>query len=252
MAQSGIEARRKAALEEGGVAYIARREEIILAAARVFRDRGFDVATLRDIADALNTDRASLYYYVGSKEELLQEIVRDVLARDVRAAEVIKRSRVSTSEKIHNLIASMVGSYADNYPHIAVYMEDLGRIARQDTEWATDVVDRTRRYEALVNSILEKGRRDGTLRPDLPSELSALALFGMINWMHRWYRPGGKWNPEEITKTFTEIFLNGYGAQASSPAELETTRVPAPVSGSRSAARASQGRKVPPPAGPPS
>jgi AcrR family transcriptional regulator len=214
MAQSGIEARRKAALEEGGASYVARREEIILAAARVFRDRGFEAATLRDIADALNTDRATLYYYVGSKEELLQEIVRDVLARDVKAAEVIKRSRASTSDKIRTLIESMVTSYADNYPHIAVYMEDLGRIARQETEWATDVIARTRRYESLVRSILDKGRRDGTLRADLSSELSAFALFGMINWMHRWYRPGTKWKTEEITRTFTEIFLGGYGAPA--------------------------------------
>jgi AcrR family transcriptional regulator len=220
MAKSGIEARRRAALEEGGAAYIARREEIILAAARVFRDRGFDAATLRDIADALNTDRASLYYYVGSKEELLQEIVRDVLARDVRAAEAIKRSRANTSDKIHTLIGSMVGSYAENYPHIAVYMEDLGRIARQDTEWATHVIARTHRYESLVRSILDKGRRDGTLRADLPSELSSLALFGMINWMHRWYRPGGGWSPEEITRTFTEIFLDGYGVPVSSAAEV--------------------------------
>jgi hypothetical protein len=90
----------------------------------------------------------------------------------------------------------------------------MGRIARQDTPWAIDVVARTRKYEQLVRSILDKGRRDGTLRADLPSELSALALFGMINWMHRWYRPGGMWSPEEITKTFTEIFLNGYGPQA--------------------------------------
>ena len=219
MATSGIEARRKAALEEGGAAYIARREEIILAAAQVFRERGFDAATLRDIADALNTDRASLYYYIGSKEELLQEIVRDVLARDVRAAEAIKRSRASTADKIRTLIESMVTSYAENYPHIAVYMEDLGRIARQDTEWATDVIARTRRYESLVRSILDKGRRDGTLRADLPSEICSLALFGMINWMHRWYRPGAKWSPEEITKTFTEIFLNGYGAPTGNAAD---------------------------------
>ena len=219
MAKSGIEARRKAALEEGGAAYIARREEIILAAAQVFRERGFDAATLRDIADALNTDRASLYYYIGSKEELLQEIVRDVLARDVRAAEAIKRSRASTSDKIRTLIESMVTSYAENYPHIAVYMEDLGRIARQDTEWATDVIARTRRYESLVRSILNKGRRDGTLRADLPGDVCSLALFGMINWMHRWYRPGMKWSPEEISRTFTEIFLSGYGVPAGGAAE---------------------------------
>jgi hypothetical protein len=105
----------------------------------------------------------------------------------------------------------MVTSYAENYPHIAVYMEDFGRIARQDSEWAADVVASTRRYESLVRSILDKGRKDGTLRPDLPSELSSMALFGMINWMHRWYRPGTKWKSEEIARTFIEIFLNGHG-----------------------------------------
>ena len=41
----------------------------------------------------------------------------------------------------------------------------------------------------------------------------------MINWMHRWYRPGMKWSPEEITKTFTEIFLNGYGARVGNASE---------------------------------
>jgi hypothetical protein len=105
----------------------------------------------------------------------------------------------------------MVTSYTGNYPHMNVYMEDLGRIARQDSEWSTDVIKRTRRYEALVHAVLAKGRSDGTLREDIPLELSALALFGMINWMHRWYRPTIKWSPQEIADTYTEIFLNGYG-----------------------------------------
>lgn len=213
MAQSGIEARRKAALEDGSASYVTRREEIIRAAALVFRDRGFEAATLRDVALALDTDRATLYYYVGSKEELLQEIVREALGRDVQAAEAVKRSRATTPEKVRALIESMVTSYAENYPHMNVYIEDLGRIARQDSEWSTDVIARTRAYESLVHSILNKGRRDGTLRTDLPVELCALALFGMINWMHRWYRPNIKWSPQEIANTFTELFLNGYGAR---------------------------------------
>jgi TetR/AcrR family transcriptional regulator, cholesterol catabolism regulator len=211
MAESGIEGRRRAALEDGGAAYVARREEIIKAAAHVFRDRGFEAATLRDVAEAMDTDRASLYYYVGSKEELLQEIVRQALVRDIEAAEAIKRSKASSKGKIAELIASMVISYDENYPHMHVYIEDLGRIARQDSEWSTDVIERTRAYETLVNSILTKGQRDGSLRKDLPVELSALALFGMINWMHRWYRPNMKWSPDEVAKTFTEIFLDGFG-----------------------------------------
>jgi AcrR family transcriptional regulator len=210
MAKSNIDARRKAALEDGGAVYMARREEILQASAHVFRERGFEAATLRDVAAALNTDRASLYYYVGSKEELLQEIVRQALRRDIEIAEAVKRSRVDSPAKITALIKAMVDSYDENYPHMMVYIEDLGRIARQDSEWSIDVIEQTRAYEALVLSILRKGQRDGTLRNDLPVELCALALFGMINWMHRWYRPNNKWKPEDVAATFTTIFLDGY------------------------------------------
>lgn len=205
---SGIEARRTAAREDGNAAYVSRRHEILKAAAHVFRERGPE-ATLRDVADALGTDRASLYYYVGSKDELLQEIVREALERDIAAAKAIKRSRASAPEKVEVLIESMVVSYAENYPHINVYVEDLGRIARQDDEWSVAVIAQTKEYEALVLSIVAKGRSDGTLRDDLPIDLSAMALFGMINWMYRWYRPSVVASPKEIAKTFTEIFLRG-------------------------------------------
>jgi AcrR family transcriptional regulator len=211
MAKSGIEVRREAALKDGGAAYVARREEIVRAAAHVFSERGVEAATLRDVAVAMDTDRASLYYYVGSKEELLQEIVRQTLVRDIEIAADVQRSSASTREKIAALIKAMVNSYAENYPHMSVYIEDLGRIARQDSEWSVDVIERTRTYESLVHSILMQGQRDGALRKDLPVELCALGLFGMVNWMHRWYRPNIKWSPEKITETFTEIFLDGFG-----------------------------------------
>jgi AcrR family transcriptional regulator len=209
MASSGIEARRHAALEDGSATYVARRQEIIRAAAGVFRERGFE-ATLKDVAQVLGTDRASLYYYVGSKDELLQEIVREALERDIAAAQAVKRSRASAPDKIRALIESMVVSFAENYPHMNVYIEDLGRIARQDSEWAVDVIKQTRDYEAIVLSILTKGRDDGSLRKDLPVNVCAMALFGMINWMYRWYRPNYPASPQEIADTFAALFLQGY------------------------------------------
>jgi AcrR family transcriptional regulator len=206
---SGIEARRKAALADGNVAYTSRRKEIVQAAAHVFRDRGPE-ATLRDVAEALGTDRASLYYYIGSKEELLQEIVSGALASDVAAAEAVQASGASTPDKIRALICSMVTSYATNYPHMSVYIEDLGRIARQDSEWSVGVREQSRAYEGIVISILKEGQRDGSLRADLPVRDCAMALFGMINWMHRWWRPGYESTPDQIAHTFSDVFLGGF------------------------------------------
>ena len=212
MAKSGIDARRQAALKEGSEAYLSRRDEILRAAADVFRERGVESATLLDVAKVLGTDRASLYYYFGSKEDLIQEIVRTALKNVLDAAEKIKRSRTTTTEKISALIASMITNYAENYPHMSIYTEDLGRISRQETAWATDVIDQTRRYETIVRSVLAKGQKDGTIRSDVPLDLALLALFGMINWTHRWYRPDFKFDAEAIGESFTTIFLQGCGA----------------------------------------
>lgn len=212
MAESGIEGRRKAAKKDGGEGYQARRKEIIGVAAQVFREKGYDVATLNDIAQRLETDRASLYYYVGNKEELLQEIVREVIHENVVTAERIVALDSPAAEKLAVLIEDMITSFDRNYPHMYVYLEDLSRIARQDSEWARDVIESTRRFETLAAQILNEGRADGSFRADIPQDLSALALFGMVNWTHSWYRPGGKHSPQEIAESFAAIFVKGISA----------------------------------------
>jgi AcrR family transcriptional regulator len=207
---SGIAGRRKAALKDGGEGYRARRQEIVKMAATVFRDKGFEATTLNDIAEQLGTDRASLYYYVGSKEELLHEIVRQVLDENVAAAERALAQEGTPVEKIEVLIEHMILSFDRNYPHMFVYVEDLARIARQESDWARDVIGKTRRFESIVVKILEDGRKDGSFRSDLPNHISAMALFGMINWTHRWYKPGSAQSAKEIADTICALFLDGY------------------------------------------
>ncbi|MGH9000672.1 MAG: TetR/AcrR family transcriptional regulator [Acidimicrobiia bacterium] len=210
MVTSGIAGRRRAAMADGGESYKARRREIVRMAAKVFDEKGYEATTLNDIAARLNTDRASLYYYVGSKEELLQAIVGEVMEENVATAERVMAEAGSAPEKIQALIEYMVASFDRNYPHMYVYVEDLARIARQQSDWARDVLSKTKRFESIVVRILEEGRADGSFRSDLPNHVSALALFGMINWTHRWYKPGSQHSPKEIAETFSALFLDGY------------------------------------------
>jgi AcrR family transcriptional regulator len=137
---SGIGRRRRAALREGGPSYTARREEVVQVAAQLFREKGYERTTLNDVASALGTDRASLYYYVGSKEELLQEIVRRVLIQNLEMAERVIDRVATGRQKIEEIIREMIVSFDDNYPHMFVYIEDIGRISRHDDEWSRDVI----------------------------------------------------------------------------------------------------------------
>jgi TetR/AcrR family transcriptional regulator, cholesterol catabolism regulator len=209
-ASSGIASRRRAAMADGSESYQARRQEIVRVAAAVFEEKGYEAATLNDIADRLGTDRASLYYYVGSKEDLLHEIVHSVLGENVAAAERIAAQDATPIDKIRALIEEMIVSFDRHYPHMYVYIEDMARIARQDDKWAREVVHDTKRFEAIVIDILEEGRADGSFRSDLPNDICALALFGMINWTHRWYKPGSPHRAEEIAGTFCTLFLDGF------------------------------------------
>ena len=62
---------------------------------RAFQVRGYEATSIRVIAEKLNTDRASIYYYFGSKQELFRAIVRDVAQKRVKAAEIIAAKEAS-------------------------------------------------------------------------------------------------------------------------------------------------------------
>ena len=134
---SGIGRRRAAALAEGGAAYTERRAEIVAAAAQVFREKGFTATSLADIAESLGTDRATLYYYIGSKDELFHEIVRDAAAANASAAEAIRDSTDSATAKLTRLITSLMSSYATHYPYLSVYIqEDLSKVSGGRSSWS--------------------------------------------------------------------------------------------------------------------
>jgi len=92
---SGIGRRRAAARDEGGAAYQERRTEIVRAAAEMFKKNGYRGTKLNDVAEAMGLDRASLYYYVGSKEELFHEVVGTAVETNADAAE-----QIATAERL--------------------------------------------------------------------------------------------------------------------------------------------------------
>lgn len=210
--QSGISRRRAAALAEGGAAYAERRAEIIATAARIFREKGFHGASLADVAECLGTDRASLYYYIGSKDELFHEIVRDAGEAVTGQAEAIRDGAGTAVDKLHRLISSLMAAYSAHYPYLFVYIqEDLSKVADGRSAWARQMTAINKRYEDAVIGIVESGFEDGSIRPTGPARVIAYGVIGMLNWTHRWYREGASSMPSaaEIGQTFSEIVLNG-------------------------------------------
>src|SRR6266540_3565796 len=95
---------------------IARRAEIVRAAATVFRAKGVAATSIDDVARAAGADRATLYYYVGSKNELFQEVVLSAVVGNIELAERIAAGDDSPTAKLEALILGVMASYAEFYP----------------------------------------------------------------------------------------------------------------------------------------
>lgn len=182
----------------------------------MFREKGYQAATLNDVAERLGTDRASLYYYVADKQELFHEAVKDVLDDNLREAESISSSDRSPIEKLEALMAVILGSYEANYPQMFVYIqEDMAQIAKDESSWASDMLKKTRRMERIFDTTIQEGVDDGHFRDDIPARIATNALFGMMNWTHRWFVPGKKLKANELATAFSSIFTNGMTRPAS-------------------------------------
>lgn len=210
-AKSGIARRREAARDEGGAEYRARRDELVRVAADVFQEKGYEASTLNDIAGRMGADRASLYYYVGSKEELFQEVVQGVLDANLKEARRIKRDPdLKPAEKLARLIDTMMLSYEANYPFTYVYIqEDMSRVASDKSDWARTMTSRTRSFEKIFKGFIEEGIANREFRGDLAPDVAANGLYGMLNWTHRWFRPGRGADAAQIASTFASLALDG-------------------------------------------
>jgi AcrR family transcriptional regulator len=208
---SRIEKKRKKALAgQNNADYKAKRDELVRVAATVFNEVGYEAATLNDIAEKFGTDRASVYYYVSGKEELLHAVIEDTMAFNLAEAERVQGLDISAREKLRLLIERLVDSYVETYPFSYVYIQnDMTQLAQTETPWARKMAKGTHRFEKIIIGMIQQGVDEGEFDPKVPVVLAANSLFGMLNWTHRWFKPKGKWKASELSETFARILFAG-------------------------------------------
>lgn len=210
---SNISRRRRSAQTEGGADYTAKREELVRIAARLFQEQGYQSTKLADIAREAGMDRATVYYYVGSKEELFRETVEGVLdANMAEAQRLIADTSLSWRERLHAIYIRLMVSYEENYPATFVYIqEQMHQVGAEETIWAQEIMKKTRAFDKILIGFIREAIAAGELRSNIPPRLVENALFGMLNWTHRWFTPGGPMTGLEVAEAFWSIFIDGMG-----------------------------------------
>lgn len=180
-----------------------RREEILHAALRAFRHRGYHRTTLDDIARRLGVRKTALYHYFPDKEAILYECHKDSLAELDRILAETRRLRTAR-ERLGHVIREHVRVMTDTLEGspLAFEVTAFSRGPRAEIIAARD------RYERELRRILAAGIRAGAFRKTDP-KVAAFAVLGAINWIARWYRPEGSLHAAELGDRFTDLFLAG-------------------------------------------
>jgi AcrR family transcriptional regulator len=209
--ESNITRRRRSVQSDPRADYVAKRKELLSIAARLFKEQGFQSTKLADIAREAGLDRATVYYYVGSKEELFHETVEVVLDSNMARAEaLIADTSLTSLERLHAIFVQLMVSYEENYPATFVYIqEQMYQIRSEETAWAQEMIAKTRQFDQILLGFIRGAIAEGDLRGDISARLIENGLFGMLNWTHRWFTPGGSMTGLQVAEAFWSMFTSG-------------------------------------------
>jgi AcrR family transcriptional regulator len=205
-----ILSRRLKARTTSGNEYEKKRKSILLAAAEVFREKGYDAANGGDIAKKAGMDRASIYYYYRGKKEIFRDMVGVAVTDNVLMAEKIAAGNDFPSAKLRGLVKGLFVSYERHYPYLFVYVqEDMTRLMSDKSAWSTNMRSLGKRFDEAVIKIIQAGLDDGSFHTKANARLLAAGIIGMCNWSHRWFDPARTLDGNQVAAAFSDMVVDG-------------------------------------------
>lgn len=163
------------------------RAELLQKSALLFRTKGYDNTTVRDIAAAAGIQAGSWFYHFKSKQDILAAIMEQGLARSLAEIESIARQPLAPRELLRQLVeAHLHMLLAPDHHFIAVLLYEWRSLDQPARERIVALKDR---YEAVWDEAIAALHRSGDWA--MPSQLDRLLIFGALNWTVQWYKPGG-------------------------------------------------------------
>ena len=182
-----------------------REAELLEAATRLFRERGFHATSMQDLAEALAMNRGSLYHYIVSKDDLLWTVMNrafDLL--EARVTPLLEADgpalpRLSAAIREHLRVAA---DHADELSLIQIELRSL------NSERRRQMIERRDAYEGRWRATIADGINGGELRA-ANIDLTGIGILSVCNWFTQWYRPGGRLEVDAIADEFVDLFLMG-------------------------------------------
>ncbi len=184
--------------------YERRRHEVIVTAAKLFAERGYQATSMSDLTAATGLAAGGLYHYIESKEELLILICDELLDPLLERAREIVATEAAPADQLRALLHAWLEQIASHRDHMLVFAQERHVIEREP-QWRR-VRGRRKAFEKLLDDVLARGERDGTMHFD-DRAFTLLTLLGMVNYTPQWLSPRGRLSPAQIADAYSDTIL---------------------------------------------
>jgi AcrR family transcriptional regulator len=183
----------------------AREDQLLQIATRLFKEKGYPNTSMQNLADALGIRKASLYYYIESKEELLRRLLEHAFTLVGAQIDEIYATNLPPLEKLRRALENHAVTIMDNLNLVSVYMDEYRNLPPRRLKQVLAV---RKHYEQTLMQILQEGIASGDFRP-VNVEMTVYGLLGMLNWTVQWFSPTGKLSSQEIASILVDLALYG-------------------------------------------
>ena len=179
------------------------QDAVLAAAVRLFNAHGYDATSMFDVAESLGITKSTLYHHVSSKEQLLEMAVDRALGGLEEAAEQVRATAAPATDRLEMLLRRSVLVLAERLEFVTLLLRVHG-----NTEVEQHALARRRDFDRSVTDLVKQAQKEGGVRADVDPATAARLLFGMVNSLVEWYRPG-RGDPATIADDVAALAFEG-------------------------------------------
>jgi AcrR family transcriptional regulator len=170
----------------------------------VFNERGFDGTSIEDLARRLKISKSAIYHHVESKDALLGLALDRALVGLEEVADAVRILDGPAIERLETLLRGSVAVLVERLPYVTLLLRVRGNSAVE-----RQALTRRRRLDRLVAELVKQAVVDGDLRPDIDPAVTAKLLFGMVNSLTEWLKPGPKTLAPSLADAVAAVAFDG-------------------------------------------
>lgn len=180
------------------------QRQVLDIAVSAFIEHGYDATSMGVLADRLGLSKSAIYHHFPSKGDLLRLALDEALSSLEGVLTLPGAVKGPAADRLAVVLRGAVVVLVDKLPFVTLLLRVHG-----NTEVERTALARRRAFDRTVTALVVEACEEGSLRSDIDPRIVTRLLFGMINSIVEWYRPGGPESTEKLADDVLAVALDG-------------------------------------------